>query len=100
MTDRYQGFQQLKIEKNTKQTINKSALYKQWIKTITNDNGKEFAKHKYIAKKSDWSISFAPPYSSQEGEYTNKLLRQNFPKNKTLDNVKQEDLNNSVKRIQ
>lgn len=53
------------------------------IKTITTDNGKEFADHKYIAKKLKTKIYFAHPYSSWEKgliEYTNKLYRQFIPK--------------------
>ena len=36
------------------------------VKTITNDNGKEFAGHKSLAKKLDCDVYFAHPYSSWE----------------------------------
>ena len=79
-----------------KKLINALAPYKQWVKTITNDNGKEFSEHKKIADKLDCDVYFAHPYSSWErglNENTNKLLRQYFPKNKTLENVDQNYLN-------
>lgn len=76
----------------TKMTINALAPHKEWVNTITNDNGKEFAGHKKLAKKLECDVFFAHPYSSWErglNEYTNKLIRQYFPKNKPLDNVSQ-----------
>ncbi len=57
--------------------------YHDQIKTITYDNGKEFAGHAEIAKKSGSKAYFANPYSSWErglNENTNGLLRQYFPK--------------------
>jgi IS30 family transposase len=86
----------------TKMTINTLATHKKWIKTITNDNGKEFAGHKKIAEKLECDVFFAHPYSSWErglNEYTNKLIRQYFPKNKPLDTVKQNDIFEAVKKL-
>lgn len=57
--------------------------YKKFIKSITSDNGSEFAQHKLIAKKLQADFYFAHPYSSWErglSEYTNKLARQYIPK--------------------
>lgn len=51
---------------------------KKHVKSITTDNGGEFAKHKLIAKKLHTSVYFTDPYSSwQKGtvENTNKLIR-------------------------
>ena len=76
----------------TRMTIRALAPHKEWVKTITNDNGKEFAGHKTLAKKLNCQVFFAHPYASWErglNEYTNKLLRQYFPKNKTLKNISQ-----------
>jgi transposase, IS30 family len=56
------------------------------IRTITNDNGKEFASHQQTAKRLKVKIFFSHPYSSYErgtNENTNGLLRQYFPKSKT-----------------
>ena len=57
------------------------------VKTITFDNGKEFAYHEDISKKLKSEIYFAHPYTSYErglNEYTNRLLRQYFPKGMDL----------------
>ena len=53
--------------------------HKRHLKSITTDNGGEFAKHKLISKKLNIPVFFADPYSSwQKGtvENTNKLIRQ------------------------
>ena len=52
--------------------------YKKHIKTITTDNGSEFAAHKLITKYLGAVAYFADPYASwQKGaiENTNKLIR-------------------------
>jgi len=57
--------------------------YKDKIHTITADNGKEFARHKEIAKRLDAEFYFARPYHSWErgaNENINGLLRQYIPK--------------------
>ena len=57
--------------------------YKHDVKTITTDNGPEFADHKWLEKALDTKIYFAHPYCSWEKgliEYTNKLYRQYIPK--------------------
>jgi IS30 family transposase len=54
-----------------------------WRRSITFDNGKEFADHERIARQLEVEIYFALPYRSwQRGtnENTNGLLRQFFPK--------------------
>ena len=53
------------------------------LKTITTDNGMEFAHHKEIARKLATTVYFADSYCSwQKGaiENANKLIRQYFPK--------------------
>ena len=53
------------------------------LHTITADNGKEFARHKEIAKGLDAEFYFARPYHSWErgaNENTNGLIRQYIPK--------------------
>jgi IS30 family transposase len=57
--------------------------YKSICKTVTADNGKEFASHEYVSKHLGIDFYFADPYSSwQRGanENYNGLLRQYFPK--------------------
>jgi transposase, IS30 family len=61
--------------------------YKNSVKSITSDNGSEFAWHEKIAKKLQTQFFFAHPYSSWErglSEYSNKLIRQYIPKKQTL----------------
>lgn len=58
-------------------------LKDQVVKTITFDNGKEFADHERIAAELDCQCYFAKPYHSWErglNENTNGLIRQYFPK--------------------
>ena len=65
---------------------------KEILKTITSDNGKEFAEHKLISHLLDVDFYFADPYKScQRGlnENFNRLIRQYIPKKtdfKTIDN--------------
>ncbi|NHB90565.1 IS30 family transposase, partial [Photorhabdus tasmaniensis] len=55
---------------------------KQKVKTITFDNGLEFADHEIISEKLETQIDFAHPYSPWErgiNENINGLIRQYFP---------------------
>jgi len=64
------------------------------LKTITFDNGKEFAGHEEVAFALDADCYFAHPYSSWErgtNENTNGLIRQYLPKNRNLKNVSMEE---------
>jgi len=59
-------------------------------KTLTLDNGKEFAEHEQLALEAALKIYFAKPYSAwQRGtnENTNGLLRQFFPKGTDLASI-------------
>ena len=59
-------------------------------KSVTFDNGKEFACHRRVEDTCSTLAYFSDPYSSwQRGlnENTNGLIRQYFPKGKTLENV-------------
>ena len=63
--------------------------YKDKLKTITTDNGPEFAAHKDITKYLGVPMYFADPYCSwQKGavENANKLIRQYIPKKDSFDN--------------
>ena len=64
-------------------------------KTITFDNGKEFASHKLIDQSLGSTTYFADPFASwQRGsnENYNGLLRQYIPKNRHLPTVTHEEL--------
>jgi len=59
-------------------------------RSITFDNGKEFAEHKLLTTRLQMPVFFADPYSPwQRGtnENTNGLLRQFFPKGTSLENI-------------
>jgi IS30 family transposase len=83
------------------QSLNKAASQAFWdienknIKTITVDNGTEFAEFKNLEELFNTQVYFADPYSSwQRGlnENTNGLLRQFFPKNTNFKKVTEEEL--------
>ena len=64
-------------------------------RTMTFDNGLEFADHENIAEKTRMKIYFAKPYSSwQRGtnENRNGLIRWFLPKNTNLDSLTEEGL--------
>ena len=65
------------------------------LKTMTYDNGKEFALHEDIAKQLGANGYFAHPYHSWErgcNENTNGLIRQYAPKGSSFDNLTDEDV--------
>jgi len=85
-----------KAEDLAKSTVRLLAPYKDIVHTITSDNGSEFARHQFIAKKLNAQFFFAHPYSSWErglNEYTNKLIRQYIPKKSSFDNINQQFIN-------
>jgi transposase, IS30 family len=72
------------------------------IKTITVDNGKEFAEQVRLAKETGAKVFFAHPYHSCErglNEHTNGLLRQYLPKNRLLENLTKKELEKIIKKI-
>jgi len=67
----------------TSSIITLLGAFKDWLHTITFDNGKEFASHEVIVKAIGCEAYFAKPYHSWErgqNENANGLLRQYFPK--------------------
>jgi transposase, IS30 family len=57
------------------------------VRTITFDNGKEFAAHDEIAEALNAKSYFAHPYASWErgtNENTNRLIRQHIPKGSNI----------------
>lgn len=72
------------------------------IRSITTDNGSEFADHLRIAKRLKTRIFFTHPYSSWEKgciEYHNKLIRQYIPKGTDFDIITDQMLNEIVIKI-
>lgn len=73
--------------------------HKRYCKTITFDNGKEFADHEFMARCLKAKVYFAHPYCSWErglNENHNGLLRQFFPKESSLLKVTQVEVNDAV----
>lgn len=69
--------------------------WRPFIKTITSDNGKEFANHEKISEELNIDFYFAKPYHSwQRGanENLNGLVRQYFPKGTSFAKITNEDV--------
>ncbi len=84
-----------KAEEVTKALISMLTPLKPITKTITSDNGKEFAYHKEVSTTLDTDFYFAHPYSSWErglNEHTNGLIRQYLPKKTDLTQVCKEEI--------
>jgi IS30 family transposase len=65
------------------------------VKTLTFDNGKEFAGHAYIDEKLQSTAYFARPFASWErgsNENLNGLLRQYIPKKRSMSTVSDEEI--------
>jgi len=78
------------------------APLKSHVKTITFDNGKEFAKHEDIAETLGCATYFAKPYHSWErgqNENANGLLRQFFPKKMKLNDVTYDQVFDAVDNL-
>jgi len=76
--------------------------FKSQVKTITFDNGLEFADHKTISKALEADIYFAHPYASWErgiNENTNGLIRQYFPKGSDFSEITNEDVQHVMDRL-
>ena len=72
------------------------------VKTITFDNGLEFAEHEAIAEGLGADIYFAHPYASWErgiNENTNGLIRQYFPKGTDFNDVTDDQIQAVMDRL-
>ena len=72
------------------------------IKTLTSDNGREFAHHESIARILKTSFYFAHPYCSWErgaNENANGLVRQYFPKGTNFSSITQTELDRVMRRL-
>ena len=73
-----------------------------FVKTVTADNGKEFAKHQQISEALNADFYFARPYHSWErglNEHTNGLTRQYFPKSSDFNHLTDEDIQKVEKEL-
>ena len=69
--------------------------FKEHIKSITTDNGTEFACHEMISKSLGVKVYFADPYSSWQKagiENANGLVRQYIPKSETFERVSHQQI--------
>lgn len=76
--------------------------YKEHIKTITTDNGTEFACHEMITEKIGVKVYFADPYSSwQKGaiENANGLVRQYIPKSTQFSSLSHQKIKQIMEKI-
>lgn len=76
--------------------------HKRRVRTLTFDNGREFAGHQALAEKLKCRTYFAKPYHSWErgtNENTNGLIRQYFPKTADLRHVRAEELEFVMNRL-
>lgn len=74
----------------------------QHVKTLTYDNGKEFALHADISKQLEAKGYFAHPYHSWErglNENTNGLIRQYAPKGADFNLLTDEDIQHIMERL-
>ena len=78
------------------------AMFKEKVKTLTFDNGKEFAAHRLIENRLDAPVYFAHPYSSWErgtNENMNGLIRQYFPKGTDFNRVTDQEIQRVMNRL-
>lgn len=72
------------------------------VKTITLDNGSEFAEHRQVAQGVGAVTYFCDPYrSSQRGtnENTNGLIRQYYPKGTDFKKITDAELRRVVEKL-
>lgn len=76
--------------------------WKPYLKTITADNGKEFANHEYVAENLNIDYYFARPYHSWErgsNENLNGLIRQYFKKSTDFTAITMEQVKEIEKKL-
>lgn len=96
-----------KVERKTAALVRDACIsllkpYQHMVKTITFDNGKEFAEHAAIDAALGSTSYFADPYSSwQRGtnENTNGLIRQYIPKKRHFSTVKDEEIGRIMHKL-
>ncbi len=90
----------IKVSRKTAEEVEKALIerlkpMKEFVHTLTADNGKEFANHQGVSVALEAGFYFATPYHSWErglNEHTNGLVRQYFPKSKRFDELSSEDI--------
>ena len=96
-----------KVERNTAEAVGQALEellrpIAAKVKTITSDNGREFAKHESVAQKLKATFYFAHPFAAWErgtNENTNGLVRQYFPKGSDFSKLTEADINRATVRL-
>jgi len=94
-----------KVARNTAQLVTPAVtaqLQPLVVKTITSDNGREFAGHRQIGHKLKADFYFAHPYHSWErgvNENTNGLVRQYFPKKSEFSKINDKQVKKVEERL-
>jgi IS30 family transposase len=101
MVERKSGYAVMtKVEKKTSELVSSAIVDKLQplaarVKTLTFDNGKEFAGHAQIDQQLQSTAYFARPFASWErgsNENLNGLLRQYVPKKRAMSTVTDEEI--------
>ena len=101
MVERKSGYALMaKVEKKTSELVSSAIVDKLQpmaarVKTLTFDNGKEFAGHAHIDQQLQSTAYFARPFASWErgsNENLNGLLRQYVPKKRAMSTVSDEEI--------
>lgn len=96
-----------KVERNTAELVEQAICellspFDAQVKTITSDNGREFANHQSVEQKLKASFYFAHPFAAWErgtNENTNGLVRQYFPKGSDFSQITEQDLQLAQARL-
>lgn len=96
-----------KVERNTAQAVEQAICellrpLAAKVKTITSDNGREFANHQSVEKKLKARFYFAHPFAAWErgtNENTNGLVRQYFPKGSDFSKLTEQDIQRAMARL-
>ena len=95
----------VKVERNTAELVRQAVstqLQGLTVKTITSDNGREFAGHQQIGQHLKADFYFAHPYHAWErglNENTNGLIRQYFPKKSEFSKITARQISKVVERL-
>jgi IS30 family transposase len=94
-----------KVARNTAELVTNAVttqLQPLTVKTITSDNGREFAHHLQIGQNLKADFYFAHPYHSWErgvNENTNGLVRQYFPKQSEFSKITDKQIKKVEERL-
>lgn len=108
LTERKSGFTLIqRVRRRTKEAVADAVQQllkstKTAVRTITADNGKEFADHEVIAEALKCKFYFAHPYSAWErgtNENTNGLIRQYFPKGRDFNTITDQEVQRAMVRL-